>query len=349
MSFKATAWVYKIRGITLIERAVLAYLAFRQNSDTGLCIVSVDSIKEDCEIGRSTIFKAIQSLRAKGFLKNTRRFNKNWQLASKFILNTDVHSPIETPPSTLETPQSTMWTPLESGSESGSKSSEATDQTVLAILEAGNSITDSSKINKFMGIEVVVHGHALTPQMVAAGVTGVVFQSQAELEEYGPELGVKVEYVADIVLPALAVLGVPVNVDDILQLHQKNLTVEQAILKAKNGKKSYTSLGLKVLWQDLNIVHNPGVFQKPLTMKEQGQLGYLAKSLATLDIGPIMASVLADWIGFGKFLKDQGLVWDFPDKPSIGFFLKHGGMAFEFSKKLGSSVSVGLKPFDPDE
>jgi hypothetical protein len=340
VSFKAVQWVYKVRGLTLIERIVLSYLAFRQNSETGKCTVSVKSIRDHCEMGKSTIFKALQGLKVKGFIKSTRRTHKSWQLASKYTLDLDRYSPIETTPSTIETTQSTMWMPLESGSESGSESESektACDQTVDAIISAGNEIFDMSKINKiklFNSEQEVkfdygpITGLPLTPEMKALGITGVAFESTEELEKYGPQL------------------GVPVKTEDVLQLHQKKLTPEEAIHKAKKGKESYTTSGLKGLWRDLQNYYYPGVFQCHLTFKDQGKLGLLRKTLPKVDIGEVMWAVLRDWVGFGKFLKDQGLVLDYPDTPHVGFFLKHSGMMVEFSKKLSTpSTSGGPKPY----
>lgn len=335
MSYDASAWVYKVRGLSHTERVVLGYLAFSQNSETGRCNSSVQTIMIRCEMSRAAVFRALKSLDDQGIITIKNRSSNGWRISSDYLLhlNNTNQSQIEPVVSQIDTVVSQIETPLESDLESDSESeSEALDQTVSAVDPKSEYSDFEQEVTKPLKLEFKVEGAPLTPEMKTAGVTGVAFQTLDDLINYGP------------------LLGVPVNLDDILHLHQKSLTVEQAISKARNGKKSYTALGLAGLWRDLNIIHNPGVFQKALTLKESGQLAWLGKSLAEIDVGRVMATVFQDWINFGKFLKDQGIVQDFPDKPNIGFFLKHGGMAFEFSKKLSTpAVSGGLKPFDPNE
>jgi hypothetical protein len=237
---------------------------------------------------------------------------------------------------------------LESSSESSLNLKTALDQTVSALDSKILKTPITSKIEEGVKIKIdtnmlisedfkkfvyEVNGLPLTPQMKALGIKGVAFESQQELEKYGPQL------------------GVPVKLEEFLHLSQKNLTLEQAFVKAKKGKTSYTSLRLAGLWRDLNVIYATGVFQTEPTLKVLGQFSHLAKKLkGECDLGQVMARVIRDWIDFGKFLKDQGLVLDYPTKPEVGWFLQHCGMAVEFSKKLSSpSVSGGLKPFVPGE
>lgn len=138
--------------------------------------------------------------------------------------------------------------------------------------------------------------------------------------------------------------GESMKVEDILKQEQdKKLTIPSALEKARCGKKSYTAMRLSRLWQDLNIVCNPGVFQKPFLWKNVGQMSHVMKTEG-VDVGDVMAAVIRDWMGFGKYLKAQGFVKDFPDDPDVGFFLKHLERAARFTKEeLTPSVSIKMK------
>lgn len=334
MSFKAIEWAFGIEDLTPVERLVLVYLAKGANSKNQ-CWPSIRTIIHDCEVGNGSVYRALDKLRQRDLISVEPRKSKTGRHTSPVYTlklhrghshvgkENSQHGKVFSQGGSII---------LESSLNPLLNPNTAHDQTVSAVDPKSEYSDFEQEVTKPLKFEFKVEGAPLTPEMKTAGVTGVAFQTLDDLINYGP------------------LLGVPVNLDDILHLHQKSLTVEQAISKARNGKKSYTALGLAGLWRDLNIIHNPGVFQKALTLKESGQLAWLGKSLAEIDVGRVMATVFQDWINFGKFLKDQGIVQDFPDKPNIGFFLKHGGMAFEFSKKLSTpAVSGGLKPFDPNE
>jgi hypothetical protein len=67
-------------------------------------------------------------------------------------------------------------------------------------------------------------------------------------------------------------------------------------------------------------------------------------------VGRVMSAVVGWWTYFGKFLKEQGVVQDFPDKPHVGFFLKHAGLAVDFWKdglhnEVNPVANPGLKPY----
>ena len=70
-----------------------------------------------------------------------------------------------------------------------------------------------------------------------------------------------------------------------------------------------------------------------------------------VDIGVLLVHIIRFWGQFGKWLKEQGIVQDFPDLPHLGFLLKHGEMALQFFKTQTSDTTVdkpsGLKMFDP--
>lgn len=127
-----------------------------------------------------------------------------------------------------------------------------------------------------------------------------------------------------------------------------SMTVDQAVEKAKAKKGHYTGISLEILWKDLNVILKTGKFQVPMTQKQRGQFGHLAKKYGSEDlgdIGSVMHIAMRDWMAFGKFLKGQGLVQDFPDKPEIGFFLKWAEMGFEFQKSQAASLKapMGMK------
>jgi len=134
---------------------------------------------------------------------------------------------------------------------------------------------------------------------------------------------------------------------------QEGLTGEAAILKAKL-KGEPTTLRLVQLWKDLHVVFKHKVFLAPVSSKERGQFSQLRKLLGgESDVCLVMNAVLKDWLGFGKFLKEQGVVQDFPDHPHVGFLLKHGLLADQFRVKavvmaVTEPLVGGLKPYEPD-
>jgi DNA-binding transcriptional MocR family regulator len=56
---------------------VLLALANRVNSDTGLCCPSVTTIMAETELGRATVFRALESLEDMGFIKRVERTRVN--------------------------------------------------------------------------------------------------------------------------------------------------------------------------------------------------------------------------------------------------------------------------------
>lgn len=342
MSFKAVQWAFdQVTTRTATDKAVLVCLAYHANSK-GESWPGTQTIVEETLLSERTVRYSLSSLVELGVISVEHRHRKKGMVPTSNLCKLKMHRsglhPMPHPPAPGAPPSGNPCpTILDPQSDPQSDPSEATDPTVVALdfsnwkVEVGEDLPSQSHPDSFMGISVKIVGAPLTPQMVSAGITGIAFTSQAELEEFGPAL------------------GVPVNLDDLVEMYKKILTPSQAVVKAKNGKKSYTSLGLKVLWQDLNIHQNPGVFQVPMTMKVQGQFGHLNKRLAGVDVGWLMHDTVLNWVGFGKFLKDQGVVQDFPDKPHPGFFLKHAELAVGFSKKQLDVGLGGMKPFDPDE
>jgi hypothetical protein len=141
-----------------------------------------------------------------------------------------------------------------------------------------------------------------------------------------------------------------VKLNDFLKESQISLTPEQAILKAKNGSESYKPMALGVLWVTLCRIYNPGTFQAQPSITNLGQLKHIIAKLGGVDVGFVMDKVIGNWLDFGRYLKDQGLVFDWPDKPNVGFLLKHITPAVEFSKQVSApKKSGGVKVYESSE
>ena len=132
------------------------------------------------------------------------------------------------------------------------------------------------------------------------------------------------------------------KVEEFLQESQEVLTLDKVLEKA--NVKPMSSTRLYHLWRDLNVVVKTGVFIVEASPKVAGQFSHLGKKFGPVLI-PIMVDVVHNWIDFGKFLKEQGIVYDFPDKPHPGFFLKHGEMAVQFHEKQKAPKTSGPKPY----
>lgn len=129
------------------------------------------------------------------------------------------------------------------------------------------------------------------------------------------------------------------------------LTPTQALLRARKEDGSYNSERLRVLWKNLMAYYYNEVFTKLPDAKKSGQLIHLRNKFSTVDIGLVMDCIVSKWVEFGKSLKDQGMVQEFPDLPNIGFVLKHGEAAVRFWQKSTEPVLQfeGLKPFVPSK
>lgn len=294
MSYQATAWVYTVKNLTIIERIVLGYLAMRQNSKTKKCICSVKAIEESCEISRSSVFRALEGLKKKNHIKPSRRYGKSkWQLASSFDLLLD------TTPSLTDTTQCPLDTPLESGSESGSESYKKQPPSVSAF--SSLKLGDLSYGADYPTLEDC--------------------KNKFDLLLKSTESDMKAE--------------------DFLIEHQNSLTLESALLKVKG--KPLSSQRLYTFWRELNAVFKTKTFIVESSHKTAGQFALLGKKLGPAII-PTMMEVVQNWTAFGKFLKEQGVVHDFPDTPHAGFFLKHGEIATQFHSQASKPLG-GLKPY----
>lgn len=302
MSFKALEWVESVKGLHPVERVILYYLAKRANNKNQ-CWPAIARIARDCEIGRTSVYRAIGRMEEEHLLRlDPRKLKSGRDTSSVFTLK--LHRGV----SHDGTTQSHDGT---HGSHGGTPIPESSVNLHLNLKTAGD-------------------------QTVPATESQILEIPEIEQDQFlvSKELDLK-------------------KLDDILQLHATSLTPAQAIINAKKGRNSYTSLRLQLLWRDLVAYYSPpGMFQKSLTKKAAGQLTYITKQFVGYDpdFGWILNTVVAGWVGFGKFLKEQGIVHDFPDKPDPGFLLKHLTLAVEFGGKTHQTVgSDGAKPFDPNE
>lgn len=338
MSFKAVQWAFdQTVTHTATDKLVLICLAYHA-SDKGEAWPGLQTLVTETLLSERTVRYSLRSLQSLGLILVEHRHRKKGSVPTSSLYKLKMNRHVVPHPPASHAPPTGTWCPtiLEPQGEPLVEQDQiASDQTVDAPSDFSNwkaEVEEDLPTQSHPNFEVWVKGLFPTPEMKAAGITGIVFETQAELEEHGPAL------------------GVPVDTDEIAFMYQKSLTPEQAVLKAKNGKKSYTSSGLKVLWKDLITTQNPGVFQAPITEKAKGQFGHLNKKMVGVDVGWLMHDAILDWVRFGKYLKGQGVVHDFPDKPEVGFFLKHAELAVGFSKKQHEAPKAGgMKPFDPNE
>ena len=124
-----------------------------------------------------------------------------------------------------------------------------------------------------------------------------------------------------------------VKLHEVLIEAQTHLTPEKAIELAKGEKGRYCGSRLERLWSHLKGFYKVGVLTLPPTQKARGQFSALAKRFAEgPDVGPIMAAVLKDWDGFGKYVVSQCGSFNYPDQPVVGYFLQHADLAIAFAK-----------------
>jgi hypothetical protein len=86
-------------------------------------------------------------------------------------------------------------------------------------------------------------------------------------------------------------------------------------------------------------------------MKTLGQLKHIVSKIEGVDIGIVLSRVIGAWTDFCKRLKNQGLCYDYPDNPQVGFLLYHIGEAVEWSKKdpVIPAKKGGMKQYEPSQ
>ncbi len=86
MSFvKLPYEVFELK-LTPIEFYVLCYLLKCRNSVTGKCFPSYNRITKDCHISRSSVARAVKSLKEKGVIKVRNNFENHIQRSNDYEL-----------------------------------------------------------------------------------------------------------------------------------------------------------------------------------------------------------------------------------------------------------------------
>lgn len=285
MSYKAMDWVEAVRGIHPVERIVLLVLAKRANTQNQ-CWPSIATITEAADVGRRSVFRALEKLQDMGLLQVSARQSEGGRSRSNmYTLNLHRLGPKHKHECHSGTVEGVMVAPI--GCQGGT----------------------------LIGIDVLVSE-----------------SSDGKSEASGADADFSF-----LTKPSESKM----KAADFMKAMENSMTEQVALDKAGPHPSSHR---LAILWKDLHGVHKIGVYVAPLTTKEAGQLSHLAKSLVGCDLPRVMSAVIRDWVGFGKFCKEQGVVTDFPDNPHIGFFLKHGTLADQFRQKaILSSVKGGSK------
>lgn len=320
-----------------MERLVLVYLA-RCADSKHQCWPSTYTVAEVCDISRTSVYRAINRLEALNLMCVEPRKRPDGSHSSPvYTLHHGTRgSAMATHKNVVVVPgQSCGGTSiLESSSESSMNLKIASEKSDATLPEVGHvsdeELPSTLEHSKF---EIQVTGTKLTAEMKAMKITGIAFESQAELETYGPAL------------------GVPVKSDDIVKALTKTLTLPMALEKCGSAEVTPKPTKLRQLWKDLHAIYNPGIFCPDMTQKQMGQLKMACDkieaggSYAVL----IIATAFKDWGSFGKFVKSQ-TGYDFPTLQDIGFFLKHVNLAVHFCATAPGSGGAGddadlIKPF----
>lgn len=124
---------------------------------------------------------------------------------------------------------------------------------------------------------------------------------------------------------------------------QKTATSADAILKAfkekasaplKSPEKIPTVSDLSLLWKKRLAVE--GGYVKDLTLKSLGQLKLVLKALGGRDAYRALDFALTSWATFALEVKNVRGFQVVPEKPDVGFFLKHHDVAMSLMEKKQS-------------
>lgn len=114
----------------------------------------------------------------------------------------------------------------------------------------------------------------------------------------------------------------------------------------KEGKIALTKAlkvsELETLWKQL--VHaETEEFVPPLTMKQKGQIGLIAKG-AKDQAGPLIGYAVKNWLNFvWKVQLDKGITTE-PKKPNLDYLTKHWGVALNLMAKTAAHSVPTLAP-----
>lgn len=292
-------WLDGLRGLHPVDRIVLTYLV-RRAGPTGTCYPNVMRIAKDCEISKTSAFRAVRRLlewnligrqqrqdnpRKREFVLKMHRGRDEKKVKHTTVALEECHGGTGVVPG---------WaSPLKVQSEGSNEGSIAASPQLIPNSE---SVGDEEQ-------------------------GGLLFTSQ-ESEYYLQKLKAK---------------GPLMKSADVLAFHTKPKTLDEILKKAcPTQGEPPTSPRAQGLWKDLHALYYPDMFCQRMTKQQTGQLVQALKKLE--DGGLFAAMALADavknWAGFGKFVKAQGLVSDYPEFPHLGFFLKHHGLIQQWEDKL---------------
>ena len=91
MSGIALIWAANVKGLKPAAKVVLIQLADFHNKETGQCNPSTQRLADDCEMGRSTLFRHMETLEQKGLLKRQSRGDgMGGRGSNQYRLNLDI-------------------------------------------------------------------------------------------------------------------------------------------------------------------------------------------------------------------------------------------------------------------
>jgi hypothetical protein len=87
VSFVASAWAWTIRGLGHSAKLVLLALAESSSAEDETCYPSANFIAERCELGRATVFRAIDVLERRSLVARFPVFVNNEATSNTYLLN----------------------------------------------------------------------------------------------------------------------------------------------------------------------------------------------------------------------------------------------------------------------
>ena len=91
MSGIALIWAANVKGLKPAAKVVLIQLADFHNKETGQCNPSAQRLADECEMGRSTLFRHMETLEEKGLLKRQSRGDgMGGRGSNQYRLNLDI-------------------------------------------------------------------------------------------------------------------------------------------------------------------------------------------------------------------------------------------------------------------
>jgi len=115
MSYQATNWAWKIKGVTGPEKLILLAIADRHNADTGECYPTLGRIADDTCMSRDTVKRATAAIVEKGIISRSLVSDSSGRvLGYKYHIKIDTGAEI-TPEGAHSTPPPVHTAPPEGG------------------------------------------------------------------------------------------------------------------------------------------------------------------------------------------------------------------------------------------